>query len=128
MDLVVQLAEAGAGAIAVHSAVKRGQEAVVAELLRLGASPEEPDENDDPPLHIAVRHGHHGILAILLLQKADVDALDGEDRAPLHIAAKEGSLAGVAALVSARAHLTARFGDEDRSAMDCAAYFGHVDI
>ncbi|CAN0549804.1 unnamed protein product, partial [Ectocarpus sp. 12 AP-2014] len=33
IDLVVQLAQAGAEGIAVHSAVRRGQEAVVAELL-----------------------------------------------------------------------------------------------
>ncbi|CAM9537431.1 unnamed protein product [Ectocarpus sp. 6 AP-2014] len=46
MDLVVQLAQAGAGGVAVHSAVRRGQEAVVAELLRLGASPGEPDESE----------------------------------------------------------------------------------
>ncbi|CAN0093120.1 unnamed protein product, partial [Ectocarpus fasciculatus] len=126
MGLVVQLAEAGAGGIAVHSAVRRGQEAVVAELLRLGASPREQDEHGDTPLHVAVRHGHHGILTTLLLpQKTNMDVLDGKGRTPLHVAAEQGSLAAVEAMVSAHVDLSLRFGDEDRSAMDCAAYFGH---
>ncbi|CAB1105048.1 unnamed protein product [Ectocarpus sp. CCAP 1310/34] len=127
-DLVVQLAQAGAGGIAVHSAVRRGQEVVVAELLRLGASPGEPDESGDTPLHVAVRHGHHSILALLLLQRADPDALDGNDHTPLHVAAEQGSRAAVEALVSTHADLILRFGDEDRSAMDNTAYVGHVDL
>ncbi|CAN0349408.1 unnamed protein product, partial [Ectocarpus sp. 6 AP-2014] len=128
MDLVVQLAQAGAGGVAVHSAVRRGQEAVVAELLRLGASPGEPDESGDTPLHIAASLGHDSILTLLLLQKVEVNALDSEDRAPLHVAAEQGSLAAVEALVSAHADLSPRFGDDDQSAMDRAAYFGHVDV
>lgn len=104
MDLVVLLAQAGAGGIAVHSAVRRGQEAVVAEILRLGAPPGEPDENGDTPLHtcIPASLGHHSILTLLLLQEAEVNALDGEDRVPLHVAADQGALAAVEALVSAR--------------------------
>ncbi|CAM9309989.1 unnamed protein product [Ectocarpus sp. 12 AP-2014] len=78
MDLVVQLAQAGAGGIAVHSAVRRGQEAVVAELLRLEVSPGEPDESGDTPLHIAACLGHSSILALLLLQDVEVNALDSE--------------------------------------------------
>ncbi|CAM9206215.1 unnamed protein product [Ectocarpus sp. 12 AP-2014] len=128
MDLVVKLAQAGARGIAVHLAVRQGHEAVAAELLRLGASPNEPDESGDTPLHIATSQGYDSILALLLLQKAGVDVLDGKGRTPLHLAAECGSLAAVEALVSANADLTLRFGDEDRSAMDCAVCFGHVEI
>ncbi|CAB1105913.1 unnamed protein product [Ectocarpus sp. CCAP 1310/34] len=112
IDLIVQLAQAGAGGISVHSAVRRG----------------EPDESGDTPLHIAASLGHHSILTLLLLQEAEVNALDGEDSAPLHVEAEQGSLAAVEALVSAHANLSLRFGDDDLSAMDRAAYFGHVDV
>eukprot|EP00903_Cladosiphon_okamuranus_P011126 g10502.t1 len=86
-DLSAKLDAAGARAKAVHPAVRGGREALVNELLRIGAYPGEPDENGDTPLHVAVQGGHGDILSLLLQEGAAVDRLDMEGRSPLHLAA-----------------------------------------
>eukprot|EP00752_Nemacystus_decipiens_P009330 g8338.t1 len=132
-DLMTKMQGAGAEANAVHSAVRGSQAALVSELLRQGASPSEPDENGDAPLHVAVQVGHGDILSLLLRQGAAVDGLDSGGRSALHLAAGAaggaGSLDLVRRLVSAGADLSLRHGDRyDKSALDWAAFHGHVKV
>ena len=127
-DLLAKLQGAGATATSVHSAVRGGQEAVVQELLRLGASPSEQDEDGDSPLHVAVCLGHGGILSLLLREGGAVDALDEEGRSALHLASEDGSLDLVQRLVSFGADLSLRYGDDCYSALDLATAHGCLDV
>lgn len=129
VDLSAKLEAAGrARAKAVHPAVRGGRETLVNELLRLGASPAEPDENSDTPLHVAVQAGRVDVLSLLLRKGAAVNTLGKEGRSPLQLAAGAegaGSLDLVQRLVSTGdVDLSLCHGKDGKSALDWATFHG----
>lgn len=57
IELTTVLMKAGARGNALIPAVMRGHQTLVRNLLEIGASTSEKDENDDTPLHLAVKYG-----------------------------------------------------------------------
>jgi ankyrin repeat protein len=64
-------------------AVKDGDTAVVAELIRQGANVNAQDKNLETPLHFAAREYWPGVAELLLKSGAGVDARDAQGNTPL---------------------------------------------
>eukprot|EP00903_Cladosiphon_okamuranus_P014577 g13519.t1 len=124
------LLKAGATGFGLQRAALSGHHRVVSELLQLGAPPNSRDENSDTALHIAARLGHAPIVKTLLIEGADKDLVDSQGRSPLHLASSAGSASSVMAMLAAGANLALRFPfhEHSLSALDAAAWFGHVRV
>lgn len=127
------LLEAGAKGLGLQEAARSGHRRVVSELLQLGASPDSKDESGDTALHIAAQLGHAPIVKTLLIEGADKNHMDRKGRSPLHLASMAGDAPSVMALLAAGADLAVRFpfnkhSSISMSALDGAAYFGHVRV
>lgn len=129
LALVKKLKRAGAKGSAVHLAAKGGQAGFVRDLLELGASPSEKDENGDTPLHIAAALGHNEVVSILVQRGAVADTLDSKGYSPLHLATESGSLASVNTLLAAPGvDVNLRYGIGGYGVLDLGALHGHVPI
>ena len=74
------------GSTPLHCAVWKGQERVVAFLLKAGADVNSRNQNEHwgtTPLHAAAHADHASIALLLIEHEADMTALDPEGRSPL---------------------------------------------
>lgn len=97
--------------MALHEAVRAGDEARVRDLLAAGASPNAIDGAAPGllcPVLAAAFYGHAGILRRLIASGARVDVLNVQGRTALHLAADQGHAEAVALLAAAGAPLEAR--------------------
>lgn len=78
------------GRFPVHLAVEQGGKAMLAQLLKAGASVNSQDGAGYTPLHLAVRKGNEAIVEYLVEAKATIDAQDKGGCTPLHHAILEG--------------------------------------
>eukprot|EP00752_Nemacystus_decipiens_P009720 g8680.t1 len=124
------LLKAGAKGFGLQRAALKGHRRVVVTLLQLGASPNSKDAHGDTALHVAAQAGHAPIVETLLSKGAEKDVVDGQGRSPLHLASLAGNVPSVMALLAAGANLALRFplGEHNISALDAAAWYGHVHV
>lgn len=97
--------------LALHEAVRAGDDARVRELLAVGTSPDALDGASPGllrPVLAAAFHGQCGILRQLIAGGARVDVLNIQGRTALHLAADQGHGDAVALLAAAGAPLEAR--------------------
>lgn len=73
------------GSTALHLAVRKGTEEIVALLLNCGANPNVMDKRRRTPLHWAAYYGYTGICRILRERGAILSARDIKGRLPLHL-------------------------------------------
>eukprot|EP00897_Mesotaenium_endlicherianum_P005478 jgi/Mesen1/4959/ME000248S04246 len=79
------------GWTALHYAARRGNVAVINQLIEEGAAVSEPSaKNGTTPLHLAAYGGHVDALRLLLQKGANINATTAGGWTPLHNAAKEG--------------------------------------
>jgi ankyrin repeat protein len=74
----------------IHTAVMKGQRAVVEFLLRNGADVGALTQGGENPLHLAVLAGHRAIAELLIENGSDVNGRNHLQATPLHIAASRG--------------------------------------
>jgi ankyrin repeat protein len=96
------------GSTALHVAVERSDDAMVALLLRAGASAKATNRYGVPPLAIAAVNGHAGILRRLLAAGADPNLGLSSDESPLLTAARNGQAEAIKALLAFGADLKFR--------------------
>jgi ankyrin repeat protein len=89
-------------------AVQAGHLAMVKELLKRGADPDDGDM--ETPLHVASKAGRLDIMEALL-SRADVNAKDAAEWTPLHVAAAAGQLRAARLLLDKGASTEARTED-----------------
>lgn len=83
------------------AALRGGHEAVVDDLLRAGARPNDKEKiTGDLPLNVASFRGRVNAVISLLRDGADIEKPDSRGRAPLHLAAERGHLPVVYALLA----------------------------
>jgi len=88
------------GSTALHLAVQRDDEALVARLLRAGADVRAVNRYGVPPLAIAAVNGHAGILTRLLESGADPHIGLSRDETPLMTAARTGKVDAMRVLLA----------------------------
>lgn len=74
------------GQTALHTAIMGKKEAVIAHLLRKGASPHVRDHDGASPLHYAVQVGALQTVKLLIKYDVDLNTEDNEGWTPLHVA------------------------------------------
>ena len=101
------------GRTALHAAASRNFAALVASLLKQGASPAAADGRGRSALYVAAHYGHAGAVKVLLGAKADPNAADKAGWTPLHRAVVGGHLAAAEALIAGGANVNAanRYGE-----------------
>ncbi|KAK4290338.1 hypothetical protein Pmani_036750 [Petrolisthes manimaculis] len=102
-----------------------GHTAMVATLLRAGASISKTNSRGASPLTCAVRNGHYEVVKLVLSQGAGVEGPDAAGRTPLMVAASEGHLGLMELLISRGASLS-RTDREGLAPLSWACLRGHV--
>lgn len=114
----------------VHLAARRGNAAVLRELLLAEDGPactERRDHRGRAALHVAAQNGHAAAAEVLLVAGADVGARDGLLRTPLLLAAAEGGAAAVGVLADWLADLAA-CDKQGNTPLCVAAQKGHQSV
>lgn len=78
------------GCTPLHSAVRRGDEAIVAYLLDAGAEPNIVDSYGATPLHLTASRGFGAMTRLLISHGANVQARAGARGTPIDVAARSG--------------------------------------
>lgn len=113
------------GETALTVAAGAGHTAMVAALLRAGASITKGNSRGTAPLTCAVRNGHYEVAKLLLSQGVAVESPDAAGRTPLMVAAAEGHL-GLMELLISRGASIGRTDREGLSSLSWACLRGHV--
>jgi len=108
-------------------AVWRGQEDVVAALLKKGAKPNQRDHEGHTPLTRAALQGHDTIISQLVASGADVNLAGNAGKTPLMWASEQGRKKSVEVLLVAGADVQAK-DKERRSALSYAILNKHEAI
>lgn len=114
--------------VTLHGAVRRGEEQLVLQLLKVEASPNEQDASGNTPLHIAASRGHEVVLTLMLSQRAHTDMKDSMGRTALHLAAENGFVRVTELLLAAGSNPNLRQCGVGESPLDSAVRHGHVDV
>jgi ankyrin repeat protein len=96
---------------------------LLAEFLRQGADPNQPDERGFPPIILASYNGHAGAVELLLGAGAAVDARDANQATALAGVAFKDEPAIARRLIAAGAHVDAA-NDMGRTPLMFAVMFG----
>ncbi|XP_076032588.1 zinc-RING finger and ankyrin repeat domain-containing protein rolling pebbles isoform X3 [Oratosquilla oratoria] len=113
------------GETSLTMAAGAGHTALVATLLRAGASITKINSRGAAPLTCAVRHGHYEVAKLLLSQGVAVESADTGGRTPLMVAAAEGHL-GLMELLLSRGASISRTDREGLTPLSWACLRGHV--
>ncbi|XP_068247266.1 protein TANC2 isoform X2 [Palaemon carinicauda] len=113
------------GETALTVAAGAGHTALVAALLRAGASITRTNSRGASPLTCAVRNGHYEVAKLLLSQGVVVESPDASGRTPLMVAASEGHL-GLMELLISRGASISRTDREGLTPLGWACLRGHV--
>lgn len=112
---------------ALHSAALMGHLGVAKVLLKHGANPNLPDQEQRYPLHLAAREGHVAICNLLLKSGADKDQRTTSGVTALHLAAASNFAALVVALI--KSGLDKDLKDEDgNTPLLIASALGNVGV
>lgn len=113
-----------------HMCAHNGHYNVACTLLELGHAEVDPrDKNGSTPLHAAAVGGHTHLINLLISYKADVNATRecSNQFTALHFAAQAGQHQAVELLAAHGTNLEAK-DDQGWTALQVAAYFGHVKV
>ncbi|XP_066953977.1 protein TANC2 isoform X17 [Macrobrachium rosenbergii] len=113
------------GETALTVAAGAGHTALVAALLRAGASITRTNSRGASPLTCAVKNGHYEVAKLLLSQGVVVESPDASGRTPLMVAAAEGHL-GLMELLISRGASISRTDREGLTPLGWACLRGHV--
>lgn len=113
-----------------HLACKRGSEATVQQLLKMGADPRVLDGTGRSLAHELCSRGDSaaGALRAVLAAGADADWATPAGITPLHEAAKDNAHAMATLLLEAGANAGAQRGDNGRSPLHTAAFYGALEV
>lgn len=113
---------------ALIAAARGGHEALVDDMLRAGAHPDQKEWGTGiSPLHAACSLGHAAIVRSLLRGGAARNMRDSRGDAPLHLAAEKGHLSVVRALLAAGASVN-RYTLGKMTALVLASRGGYADV
>ncbi|KAJ0050222.1 hypothetical protein NL108_014297, partial [Boleophthalmus pectinirostris] len=79
------------GQTALHVAIEKGFIENAALLLKHGANPDAPDQEEDTPIFTAIRSGRSDLVELLLNSGSNVNQVGCHGRCPLHEASKLGN-------------------------------------
>lgn len=117
----------GAYTGALHAAALMGHLEVVKALLRHGANPNLPDQDERYPLHLAAREGHIAICNLLLKSGAKKDQRTTSGVTALHLAAASNFAALVVNLIKAGFDKNSKDGDGNTPLLIASA-LGNVGV
>ena len=139
MDVIMALIRYGAnihdtsydGETALYTAVRCRRDDAISVLVKAGADINAPDRYKGlTPLHVATTATHPDCVKTLCELGAEIDKRNGTGDTPLHYALTDPwAPRAVAVLLEAGADVNLRQADDDNfSALDLAAMYGHVNM
>ncbi|KAF4951952.1 hypothetical protein FGADI_7068 [Fusarium gaditjirri] len=116
------------GRTPLHSAAEAGHPAVVAVLLKKGASAEATDDNQRTPLHLAVENLRYDAAKLLIDANVDKEVPEQSGWTPLYWATIQGDYNIANLLLTAGANAKAQSSINRETPLHWACFKGHLDI